>query len=200
MKTMQAMRNRPFIYKITFTPDTLAEFDNHIVRTLSSMKGQYFDQAAYAAMLAREDVALYEVYEIARPEVAGELMTGLSIVHPGKVGDEYFMTKGHFHAAIETAEIYYCMRGEGFMLMETPQGDWAIEELRPGNVLYIPGYWAHRSINAGQQDLVTYFVYPGHAGHDYGTIQQFGFRKIVVERDGKPDVVDNPRWRPPEER
>jgi glucose-6-phosphate isomerase len=197
---MQNVRKRPFIYKITLTPDALAEFDNHIVRTLSSMEGQYFDQAAYAAMLAREDALLYEVYEIARPEVAGELMTGLSIVHPGKVGDEYFMTKGHFHAAIETAEIYYCMRGEGFMLMETPKGDWAIEELRPGNVLYIPGYWAHRSINTGQQDLVTYFAYPGHAGHDYGTIQQFGFRKIVVERNGKPDVVDNPRWRPPEER
>ncbi len=197
---MGSTRNRPFIYKITLAPDTMAEFDNHIVRRLSSMNGQYHDQHAYAAMLAQEDTLLYEVYEIERPLVPGELMTGLSIVHPGKVGDEYFMTKGHFHAVLDTAEIYYCMRGQGFMLMETQQGEWAIEDLLPGNVLYIPPCWAHRSINTGRDDLVTYFAYPGHAGHDYGTIEQFGYRKLVVERDGRPAVVDNPRWRPPEAR
>ncbi len=197
---MSSERNRPFVYRVTLTPESLAEFDNHIVRRLSSMRGQYYDQLAYEAMLAQDDVILYEVYEIVRPEVPGELMTGLSIVHPGKVGDEYFMTKGHFHAVLETAEIYHCLRGQGFMLMETPQGDWAIEDLLPGNVLYIPPYWSHRSINTGQEDLVTYFAYPGHAGHDYGTIEQFGFRKLVLERNGKPVIVDNPRWRPPEER
>jgi glucose-6-phosphate isomerase len=188
---------RPFIYKITLTPESLAEFDNHIVRRLSSMKGQYHDQTAYATMLAREDTLLYEVHEIVRPLVCGEMMSGLSIVHPGKVGEEYFMTKGHFHATLDTAEIYYCFRGEGFMLMETPEGNWSIEDLRPGNVLYIPPRWAHRSINTGPQDLVTYFVYPGHAGHDYGTIEQYGYRKLVVERDGQPAVVNNPRWRAP---
>lgn len=197
---MPLERKHPFIYKITLTPESLADFDRHIVRRLSSMPGQYYDQAAYAAMLAQDDVILYEVYEIARPEVAGELMTGLSIVHPGKVGDEYFMTKGHFHAVLETAEIYYCLRGQGYMLMETPQGDWALEELLPGNVLYIPPYWSHRSINTGGEKLVTFFAYPGHAGHDYATIERFGFRKRVVERNGQPTVVDNPLWRPPEER
>ncbi len=197
---MKEYRTRPFIYKITLTPETLAEFDNHIVRRLSSMQGQYHDQAAYTAMLASQDALLYEVYEIVRPEVSGELMSGLSIVHPGKVGNEYFMTKGHFHAVLDTAEIYYCLRGQGYMLMETPQGDWAIEDLLPGNVLYIPPYWAHRSINTGTTDLVTYFAYPAHAGHDYGTIEQFGYRKLVVERDGRPAVIDNPRWRPPEQR
>jgi len=31
------------------------------------MKGQFFDQKAYEAMLAVEDKLLYEVYEIKRP-------------------------------------------------------------------------------------------------------------------------------------
>ena len=122
-------------------------------------------------------------------------MYGTSIVHPGKVGDEYWMTKGHFHAVLETAEVYYCLQGEGMMVMETPEGDWAVEELRPGRVLYVPPRWAHRSVNTGaDQDLVTLYVYPAHAGHDYGTIQSRGFRKLVVERDGRPCVIDNPRW------
>ena len=37
-------------------------------------------------------------------------------------------------------------------------------------------------------DLVTFFVYPGHAGHDYGSIEKQGFRKLVVERDGTPTL------------
>ena len=30
--------------------------------------------------------------------------------------------------------------------------------------------------------------------YDYGTIEQKGYRKLVVERDGKPTMIDNPRW------
>jgi glucose-6-phosphate isomerase len=82
------------------------------------------------------------------------------------------------------------------MVMETPEGEWAVEELRPGRVLYVPPRWAHRSVNtSGEKDLVTFFIYPGHAGHDYGTIESQGFRKLVLERDGEPQIVNNPRWR-----
>ena len=111
------------------------------------------------------------------------------------------MTKGHFHAVLETAEIYHCLAGEGVMVMETPEGEWAVEKLRPGTVLYIPPRWAHRSVNTGKtEDLVTFFAYPGHAGHDYGTIEDHGFRKLILERDNSMQIVDNPRWPLPEER
>lgn len=190
------MRDNPFTFGISLPGGIPTEYDNHIVRRLSSMKGQYADQRSYEAMLVKEDTVLYEVYEIHRPEVSGELLHGTSIVHPGKVGDEYFMTKGHFHAVLDTAEIYYCLQGEGMMVMETPEGDWAVEELRPGKVLYVPPRWAHRSVNTSdKEDLVTFFIYPAHAGHDYGTIESQGFRKLVVERDNKPCIVDNPRLR-----
>jgi glucose-6-phosphate isomerase len=179
----------------------LTEYDNHIQRNLSAMKGQFLNQERFDVMLAEEDIILYEVFEVKRPEIAGELLYGLSIVHPGKVGEEYFMTKGHFHTLLETAEIYYCLQGEGYMVMETPEGDWAIEPLHPDGVLYVPPGWAHRSVNTGlDQDLVTFFVYPGNAGHDYGSIEKQGFRKLIVERDGKPYFLDNPRWLPPEKR
>jgi len=105
------------------------------------------------------------------------------------------MTKGHFHTVLETAEIYYCLSGQGAMVMETPEGEWAVEALSPGRVLYVPPRWAHRSVNTGDEDLITFFAYPGHAGHNYGTIEQHGFRKLIVERDGRPEIVDNPRWK-----
>jgi glucose-6-phosphate isomerase len=189
------MKQDPFVSAISLPDISMTEFDNHIVRTLSSMKGQYLDQAAFQAQLQAHDQVLYEVYEITRPERTGEMRSGLSIVHPGQVGDEYFMTKGHFHSILETAEVYYCLQGEGMMVMETPEGDWSVQELRPGRLLYVPPRWAHRSVNTGAgQDLVTLFVYPANAGHDYGTIEQQGMRKLVIKRDGQPQVIDNPRW------
>jgi len=195
--------NHPFTYDIIFQAEkiVLSSYDNHITRRLSSMRNQFLDLAAYEAVLVKEDRLLYEVYEIRLPEEAGVLLQGISIVHPGKVGDEYFMTKGHFHAVIETAEVYYCLRGAGHMVMETPEGEWAVEALSPHKILYVPPRWAHRSVNANsQEDLVTFFVYPGDAGHDYGSIEKQGFRKLVVERDGSPAIIDNPRWLPPEAR
>ncbi len=52
----------------------------------------------------------------------------------------------------------------------------------------------------GNADLITFFVYPGHSGHDYGSIEKQGFRKLIVERAGVPTVIDNPRWLPPAQR
>jgi glucose-6-phosphate isomerase, archaeal len=183
-------------FDITLPGGVPTHYDHHIVRTLSAMEGQYADPEAYAAMLAREDVVLYEVYEILRPEVDGELRHGISVVHPGKVGDEYFMTKGHFHEELATAEVYYCLGGAGRMVMETPEGETAVEALNPGRVLYVPPRWAHRSVNVSEtEDLVMLFVYPAHAGHDYGTIEERGFRTLVLEQEGTPIVVQNQKWK-----
>lgn len=193
------MKTTPFSFDLPAPDFVPSEYDNHIQRRLSKMAGQYLDVAAYDAALNKDDRLLYEVYELQRPEIAGELLHGISIVHPGKIGDEYHMTKGHFHTVLETGEIYYCLKGQGYMVMETPEGDWAVEELYPGRVLYVLPRWAHRSVNASlDEDLVTFFVYPGDAGHDYGTIEQQGFRKLVIEKDGQPAIIDNPRWNPPQ--
>ena len=150
------MKTVPFTFEISIADEILSEYDNHIERRLSAMKGQFLDTQAYETMLTEDDTLLYEVYEIKRPEIAGELLNGLSIVHPGTVGHEYFMTKGHFHTVIDTSEVYYCLKGEGVMVMETPEGEWAVEPLRPNAVLYVPPRWAHPSVNTS----------PGNAGHD----------------------------------
>jgi glucose-6-phosphate isomerase len=180
---------------------TFDSYDNHIKRHLSDMQGMFHDEDAYRDLMKKGDLLLYEVLELLRPEDAGELLSGLSILHPGIVGNEYYMTKGHFHTVLDTAEIYYCLKGEGMMVMETPEGDWSVEKLIPGNVLYVPPRWAHRSVNTSPtEDLITFFVYPGNAGHDYGSIKEQGFRKLVIEGAGGPEIIDNPRWLAPEER
>ncbi len=195
------MTGKPYTFDILLDEGTLSNYDNHLVRKLSDLKGYFNDREAYQSMLGVEEAVLYDVYELHRPELAGELLHGISIIHPGKVGSEYFMTKGHFHTVIETSEVYHCLKGEGVMIMETPEGEWAVEPLSSGKVLYVPPRWAHRSVNTGaDEDLVMFFAYPGNAGHDYGSIERQGFRQLVTEIDGKLELVKNPRWLRPEER
>ncbi|MBO4414102.1 MAG: cupin domain-containing protein [Clostridia bacterium] len=164
-------------------------------RMLSQMKGMFADDEAYAKALAEGDRMVYEFYELGCPEEAGNLAFGTSITYPGKVGDEYHMTKGHFHTILETAEVYYCLSGEGYMMMENPEGDVRVSKLVPGEALYVPERYAHRSINTGSTPLVTFFVFRGDAGHNYGTIETKGYRKLIVEKDGRPEIVDNPKWK-----
>jgi glucose-6-phosphate isomerase len=188
------MTDLPFTFTLPMPEVIPSRVDHHIERRLSALRGQFLDQVAFEQMLAKQDQLIYEVYEIKRPEVEGEFLMGISIVHPGKVGNEFFMTKGHFHSVLDTAEIYYCLRGEGYMVMETPEFETAVEALSPGKVLYVPPRWAHRSVcTSRQEDLVTFFAYPGNAGHDYGTIERQGFRKLVVDGPNGPEIIDNPR-------
>ena len=164
-------------------------------RYVSNMVKQFNDQAAAEAIVAAGDKLLYEFFELGQiPETAGDLKFGTSILYPGKVGDEYFMIKGHFHTILETGEVYYTLSGQGAMLMETPEGEVSLLEMKPGEAVYVPPRWAHRTINTGDAPMVSFFVFRSDAGHDYGTIEQKGYRKLLVERDGKPAMIDNPRW------
>jgi len=164
-------------------------------RYVSNMVAMFNDRAAAEEIVKNGDKPIYDFYELGQiPETDGDLKFGTSIVYAGKVGDEYFMTKGHFHTILDTGEVYYCLAGQGAMLMETPEGEVSLVEMKPGAAVYVPPRWAHRSINTGTETMVTFFVFRSDAGHDYGTIEQKGYRKLVVERDGKPVMIDNPRW------
>lgn len=183
---------------------TLVDFNLHtglsqskesLKRYLSNMRGLFSDDQAYQQQLEKEDVLVYEFYDMGVPDSEKEIAYGTSITYPGKVGREYFMTKGHFHTVLDTAEVYYCLRGHGMMLMESPEGDWEARELSPGKAVYVPVRYAHRSINiSADEPLITFFAFPGNAGHDYGTIESKGFRKLLVDVNGKPGFIDNPKW------
>lgn len=172
----------------------MANKANATKRYLSKMTGMYADEIQFEKLVSQEDRLVYEFYELSVPQTSGNLLFGTSIVYPGKVGMEYFMTKGHFHTVLDTAEVYYCLSGQGCMVMETPEGETFVKDFKPGNAVYVPGRHAHRSVNTGTESLVTFFVFRADAGHDYKTIETKGFRKLVVEKDGKPTVIDNPKW------
>ena len=158
-------------------------------RWLSDMAGYYVQEAD-----ADRDTLVYRVHMIPVPETNAELQCSTTVLQPGRVGDEYFMTKGHFHEVRDRSEVYVGLAGEGRLVMATEAGDHAIEPIRPGTVNYVPGGWAHRSVNIGDEPLVFFAAYIGDAGHDYGTIAERGLPVMVVVGDAGPQVVPNPRY------
>ena len=57
-------------------------------RRLSKMKDMFHDTDAAAQILEIEDPILYRWFELGAPERAGDLAFGVTILNPGKVGDE----------------------------------------------------------------------------------------------------------------
>jgi len=175
----------PFAVELDIERGLMLQAKNHLVRRASDMRGHYADADALERLVAAGDPVHYEVFEVPVPEEAGQLMYCISTLQPGRVGREFFMTKGHYHRVPQTAEIYLCLRGEGYMLMKTSDGRCEAERMSRGRMVYVPPYWAHRSVNTGTEPLISFCVYPGDAGHNYGDIEQEGFPKRIVERDGK---------------
>ncbi len=164
-------------------------------RYLSEMKEMYFDARAVEKILENNDPLIYEFHELGCPERAGDLAFGTTIVYPGKVGKEYYMTKGHFHTVLDTAEVYYTLAGEGYMVMENPEGDTLEIPLSKNQAVYVPRRYAHRTVNTGNEPLLLFYTFAADAGHDYGTIETKGYHKLILEENGRAVVADNQKWK-----
>ncbi len=163
-------------------------------RRLSDMRGWFANADAEAALIGRNPL-IYEVdYGYAAPDVEGQLGFCTTIIHPGKIGGEYYMTKGHYHAKADRAEIYYALQGEGKLLLQTRDGVTSVQNMIPGVIAYIPAYHAHRTINVGAEKFIFLSVYPADSGYDYASIAEKGFASLIVEREGKPQIIPNPRY------
>ncbi|HEV7753324.1 MAG TPA: glucose-6-phosphate isomerase family protein [Baekduia sp.] len=159
-----------------------------VERRLSQMKGMYHDGAAEAQLLAGDDPLVYEVFQYDMPEHVGELVVCTTLLYPGRVGDEFFMTKGHYHEQRDRAEVYYGLSGEG-QLVVAYEGRHHTVAMGPKTVAYVPPHWAHRTVNTGDEPFVFLAVYHGDAGHDYGSIETEGFPQRVLDRDGSVAIV-----------
>jgi glucose-6-phosphate isomerase len=160
-------------------------------RRLSSLKGCFADEAAYAAALAEGDPVLYATSGVETITGDGQLHYVIGTIEPGKVGDEYHLTKGHIHAWRPAAEVYIGLRGEGMMLLQDEEsGECIALPLTGDRIVYVPGHTAHRTINTGREPLVYWGVLSSEAGHDYSSVAARNFALVVVEVAGQPQVME----------
>ena len=87
-------------------------------KRLSELAGLYEDAAAFAAALdADGDRVVYAVEDFRPSDASGDMIFGLTLMVPGKIGREYFVTRGHIHGNANRPELYYGQQGRGLMLM-----------------------------------------------------------------------------------
>lgn len=175
------------------TGDINGECSNHSKKRLGDILGIFADKDAAKDM--NLDTIAYEVasHTAVSEGTSGGLFFGTSRIHPGKVGNEFFMTKGHFHSRRETAEYYWGIEGNGILLLMDEDGVCKAEEVERGSLHYIGGNIAHRLVNCGKTDLVVGACWPSDAGHDYGSIETVGFPVRVVEVNGEVVLIEEKR-------
>jgi len=140
----------------------------------------------------------------------------ITVWEPGKVGDEYIKTYGHYHIG-QLDETYWILFGEGVVLQQklvSENGQAAVDRVetfralpvKPGDSVYMSPGMGHLVANTGNTYLVTAddspvnfgdldpIAMPGHA--DYEMVKQMhGFAYYVVEHDGKPALAKNPLYK-----
>lgn len=133
-----------------------------------------------------DDTVMYEVYTYAKgnPKQIGNLNWGLTVMKPVYVNGECNITRGHFHEDLNCAEMYFCLHGEGLLLLMDEEGNCHAEKMKTGTVHHIDGDLAHRLVNTGTEELRVGACWPTTAGHDYARIEQSPFRvRIYKEND-----------------
>jgi len=161
-------------------------------RTLAGLTGYFRDEATRAAM--DQDRLAYRVqaYEPKPEGERGAVCCATTFLEPGTVGDEYFLTRGHFHVNEDCPELEVTVSGSGLLVLMTADRRTRTEPMRAGSVHHVPPGTAHRVANTGDEPLVFVSYWPSETGHDYRTIIEDGFGARVRRIDGQPAIVPEP--------
>lgn len=133
--------------------------------------------------------------------IRGEEEQNITILSPGKNGEEFNKTYGHFHNYPEV-EIYHVVYGQGILLLQRNDEEGEAKEvrvvtLRPGSVAEIPIGYGHCLINVGKTYLVVIDNSPnGPDTHNYEPVKQkHGFVYFVVDKKGEIGFEPNPNYK-----
>ena len=112
----------PGVCRVDVAKGELVGATNRYVKTLADLGGLYEDEAAFRAL--KEELGSTVVYEVTdfKPSTnPGDMIVGVTRMRAGKVGREFFLTRGHIHANANRPEMYYGESGRGVMLLESPR-------------------------------------------------------------------------------
>ncbi len=160
-------------------------------RKIKDLSGIFRDEKAFNGMDPEQLVYNVQTWLPVAEGTSGGLFFGTSIVFPGKVNNEFFITQGHFHEQADRAEFYWGVQGKGMLIMMDRDRNTWVEYIYPGSLHYIGGDIAHRLANTGSENLIVGACWPSDAGHDYQETLRNGFSARLVEIDGKPVLVES---------
>ncbi len=120
-----------------------------------------------------------------------------TITVPGKIGQEYSKTFGHYHQHNEP-ERYEVLLGEAIFILQSRQNEIKTVHAKKGDIVEIPAGWGHNLSNTGETLLITADNAPGNAEtevNDYEPIRQkHGMAYYVIEENGQPKLIRNKNY------
>jgi len=135
--------------------DWLKSFDDGKYAYLDSTKGQ--DVLYYGARYF-EKTADEKIF------VDNDFMADLTVINPGKVGNEYIKTVGHYHGyvpgtVVAYPEIYEAITdGFEYLLQSEPDGDGAVDVIwvvtSAGDKVVMPPNYGHVSMNFSNKPAI----------------------------------------------
>jgi len=159
------------------------------VKTLGQLADVFADRNALRARDANTVVYRVQAWCPVPEGAEGGLFWGVTVIEAGLVGQEYFMTHGHFHLKRDRSEYYATLDGDGaLILMDERRRAW-MEPMAAGSVHFIPPRTAHRVANIGNSPLRFMACWPADAGHDYEIIRNQGFGSRLLRVDDKATLV-----------
>ncbi len=190
------MENLNLPFYIPVTPEGFQATTNmkYIQRHLSEMQDFFSDSEAIKYVLTQSDPLIYEYWEMEYAGSGNGISFGMTRIQPGQIGNEYFLTKGHFHADGLGDEMHLTLDGQGMVLLLDREEKSTCMEMQSGRMCYYPGHLAHRTINTGIEPLVFVGIWPPHIVHDYETLKRNGFPKLIVAGQSGPELINNPRF------
>jgi glucose-6-phosphate isomerase len=159
------------------------------VKTLGQLRGIFTNAQAFEQMDPNTVVYRVQAWCPVSEGTEGGLFWGGTVVEPGLVGNEFFMTHGHFHLKRDRTEYYGTIEGDGaLILMDETRRTW-MEPMSAGSLHFIPPNTAHRVANVGKVPLRMVACWPSDAGHDYELIRKDGFTARLLDVDGEAKLV-----------
>jgi glucose-6-phosphate isomerase, archaeal len=136
--------------------------------------GEIFEDRDALAAIDPETV-VYQTYGCPGDGPGQELYFGTTVLMPGRVGSEFFMTRGHFHTHPLRGELCLTLGGTGKLILMARDGATRTEDMAEGSIHNIPPETAHRVANTGKEPLIFFVAWMSDCGHDYESIRERGF-------------------------
>ncbi len=159
------------------------------VRKVKDLVGVFRNETARATLDQEQVLYRVEAFEPVREGIPGGVGLATTYLMPGQVGDEYFLTRGHYHINEDRPELEVTISGEGYLVLMDRDRNTHMEAMKPGSVHPVGPGVAHRVANTGSEPLVFVSYWASETGHDYATIREHGFSARVRNIDGFSTLV-----------
>ncbi|OGE23642.1 hypothetical protein A2688_02345 [Candidatus Daviesbacteria bacterium RIFCSPHIGHO2_01_FULL_38_8] len=149
------------------------------------------------------DPVYYVFYELTEKSWANN-----TIISPGKIGEEFPKTFGHYHPDGAPDETYHLVSGDGVLLLQKKHvengkiipeivDEVFLAKAKPGDEIVIPKEYGHSWSNVGNMPLISFDDWrTGHTPSDYEPIEKMqGMAYYLVEENGAVKAVPNPNYK-----